>query len=307
MNQLFRILFLGILFTLLIITACIREEVIDFDYDDLEPKLTVQCYLCPQFDTIYVLVTQTVPWGEWFDYHEFNAKYGVIDAVIKLSGGNLDWVELTKDSSMFSVYSIPISEIPIIRGREYFIEVSAPGFETVTGSTTVPDTLAKWINLDTIGRFQTRFEDHVTINMRYKGEWEDVGTDFGYSIVTRHNPDVEKYYQLDYAPGDGFIWVSDIRQIGNRFIFFSDHSIGHNNTQLPDQQRSYFYLITGNSDYCDYQQAIAPYIYDGYHTGDVLGSSLLNTVVPKYYTNLSGGFGIFSAFRYTVDSINIIQ
>lgn len=291
------------------ITSCVREEMVDVNYENLQAKLSVQCYLCPRFDTISVLVTQTVPWAEWLDSHEFNAKYGVLNAVVKLSGGNKDWVELTKDTSMFSEYSIPTSEIPIVKGQKYFIEVSAPGFETVTGSTTVPDTLAFWSAIDTIRRYRGSHEGGgYHIKMNFKGEWQEVDEDFGYSVIHYHLSDIEKYDPPTHISGYGYSFAQDIRQYGTNYIVFTDAYLYSSDFPGPPRrQRSYFYIITGNSDFYDYQQAIAPYLNDDYDAGDMLGSSFFNTIVPRYYTNLSGGYGIFSAFRYAVDSIDLIQ
>lgn len=307
--RLFRTLTFSTFLTSLLITACIREEIVDFDYEELEPKLTIQCFLCPQFDTISVLVTQTVPWGEWFDYHEFHAKYGVYTAVVKLTKEDSDWEELTVDSSGFPMYSIATSELPIVSGQKYSIEVSAPGFETVTGSTTIPDTLAYWSQIDTIGRFKNSIESQgYQIKMNFKGQWDDVEGNYGYSVFKQHIYNIEQASPPSNLGGNGFINSLDIRKSGNKYVVYTEGWLYNSHfPPLPKNHRFYFYLVSGNEDFDGYQKAIIPYLNDDLGTGDVLGSSLFNSVIPKYYTNLSGGFGTFSAFRYTVDSIDIIQ
>lgn len=292
-----------------IFSACIREEVVDFDYQNLKPKLTVYCYLCPQFDTISVFVAQTIPWGEWYDYHEFSATYGVYSAIVRLNHEDSGWKELKLDTSGFPIYSIPTSELPIISGQEYTIQISAHCFDTVLGSTIVPDTLASWSQIDTIGRFIDRIEGGDSIErMKFRGQWDDVPGDYGYSVLKSRIRDNEHESPPTYIYGDGFVLPQDIRQNDNKYTVFTDGSLyGSHFPPPPKSHRFHFYLVTGNRDYDAYQKAIIPYLNDDLGTGDVLGSSFFNSVIPKYYTNLTGGFGTFSAFRYAVDSIDIIQ
>jgi len=294
----------------ILFSSCIREEEVDFNYQNLKQKLTVECYLCPQFDTIFALVTRTINWGEWLNYQTFHSNIGILDAVVSIARQNSDWTSLKACPGRLPIYTISTKDLPIIPGEKYLIRVTAPGYQTVIGSTVVPDTLAYWMKLDTLGRtLRSESETGANYAMRFYGEWKEVDPELRYYVTDQSLNYIDGSETPIYGPyssfvnqgqSDLFYPSSSIRKYGLLYNISMELELSNLT------QRFYFFLISGNSEFFNYLSSVEPY-HGHYNTSDVFGSSAINDGIPKYFTNLSGGFGVFAAFRYRVDSIDIIR
>lgn len=124
---------------LLMLSSCVRQEIIDIRGLEVPPKLVVLAYLTPG-DSIRVFVNKSIPFGNPAD----PAQTDVLDATVILKNDEGRTEQLTLSVPSVPVYACAQTDFPVIQGQRYHLTVSAPDMTTVTAETTVPEKAAVW-------------------------------------------------------------------------------------------------------------------------------------------------------------------
>lgn len=135
----------------LLATACEMETLVEgFTMPEPEPFYTTICFLDPDLDTTYILTAKSTEFGSWKG-----------DTTVVTPNGRTIWIaanqrqardvavqlhDLTAGKSASAIYSpwqlrmaIPTSELPIVPGHRYRLEVQLPNQTTMSAECEIPD------------------------------------------------------------------------------------------------------------------------------------------------------------------------
>ncbi len=198
-----------VLLVAVMLLNCGRNEL------EFEPKLNVFCILRNDTGIQRVIVDRTYRMDE-------PAHYDLEDAQVMLSGNELcdTLVQIFDSAGIFNTRD----SFPISSGKEYCLQVSAKGFDTVVGTTVIPDAflIISPGNGDTVdyfsdtliikkNYFSQMFEIRVKISdscLHYLGwcGWGDTNTTFLKipiaSIIWLEEPDTCREYNIKVTAAD---------------------------------------------------------------------------------------------------------
>jgi hypothetical protein len=255
-----------------VFTSC--ETVVDVDVPETPPKLVVNAFLNPHDPFIRVNVRSSIP---LFGTTEVTDWQTVDDAVVVLTGpgGSVTIPYVEQDA----VYMLPATEIQIIAGETYRIDVSAPGFKSVYATTTVPLQTPVFSLADVEVEEELMEGGYTSLLFKYSFEWSDVS-------------DLPDYYEIS------------IQQYGYEILYenYDDEDL---NGQLIRKKLETFngstgemaepfhiYLLNTSEDYYLYKRSIKNVSF-----GDPFAEPTL------VYTNVVNGLGCFGS--YTGSSVFI--
>jgi hypothetical protein len=148
---------------------------VDIEDMGVKPKLVLYCYLVPQLDTTIVRLTNSTP---LFTSNP-QTETVINNATVEISKNNMEWVKL---DFVYSYYMIAQSHFPIQEGETYYIRASAPEYETVYASCTVPylrETNVSIVLKDTI--YSNGYFEWTNIQGSF--EWTDYAGEDNYYMM----------------------------------------------------------------------------------------------------------------------------
>ena len=122
-----------------LLLGCVREEIVEIDTNHVEEKLVVFGLLTPG-DYIYIRVGRSQAFtSKNYQDTDFQLKHAVV--TIRPEDGLVRPLEAVGNQGL---YRIAQSELPVIPGKTYSLEVEAAGMKPVSAHTTVPKHKAIW-------------------------------------------------------------------------------------------------------------------------------------------------------------------
>ncbi len=271
------------------IVSCI-DDVDNLNLPRIEPKLVVQSFITPN-DSIRVAVWQSIPinynlpiTGNYYDDKPVEVKNALV--VLKNSE-DTQTVEIPFVEAL-GMYVIPPTAYDVVMGNTYHLSVSAPGFNEVKASTTVPDyaPIIRDVKLDTLGLTQ----------------WGDVRIILSGRIVDEASkPNFYALFQYSFAHYvngiDTVSYVrfsirelySDLGYDGISIPFKIDYSVWddghHNNLNIS------LYALSVDKHYYRFHKSLD-------NVWDIGDNPFAES--SHLYSNVEGGLGVFASFISTV-------
>jgi hypothetical protein len=189
------------------------------------PKLVLTCFLSPQDTVLKVTVSKSVPIYNNPTVGNQNAR--VDDATVTLSDGTTT-VRLALVRANTGTYTTRAVHLPILSGKTYFLNVTAPGGFQAEAACTIPtrahDAVTN-IGLDaSLMNGGTGYEYNLSV------EWQDAPGEGDYYYLFAERPgtiqrgfnptDPNKvdtlYYPISFEQGEEY--TRDLGQEGRRFL-----------------------------------------------------------------------------------------
>jgi hypothetical protein len=293
-----KLIFYIVLFLGVCLNSCITYIE---DISDIKPKLVLFCFLVPQLDTTLVSITNSVP------LFSSNKKMPerITNATVEISENNIEWVKLTFEEE-HRLYMITQTVFPIKEGKTYYIRASAPGFETVSASCTVPFFRETNPNLITEESINDVHGGQIFSELHYHHyfEWDDFAGEENYYIFCEKGTYWFYLYEYDDyedlplfpPPTDSVLYhswgifydenyndciYSDQGQDGKRMS-----SVLINPWYTTDRASKPTLLQTDRSCYMFHKN------YDRYDPS--MQYFMLEPM--QFYSNVKNGYGVFGAF-----------
>jgi hypothetical protein len=287
MNRLFFYLLIVLSMT---VNSCINY--IDHELD-IKPKLVLHCYLVPQLDTTILCLTNSSP--------IFTSKpreiAPVVNALVEISDDNNRWFKMEFDFEN-NIYYILQTQFPILEGKTYYVRASAPGYETVSSSCTVP--YFRETNLELVYEDCT-LEEHAFVGSHDHGyiKWNDYPGEENYYLFYRQDFNWYSngwvWHNNEYIPLDTnyyYAWYL-LSDINDKPCIFSD--IGRDGKKMSVIMMDYipekFEMTLLQADKNCYLHELS--FWDWERHGD-LQFFMLEPI--QLYTNIKNGYGVFGAF-----------
>jgi hypothetical protein len=244
-------------FLLLIATSILASCTTDSDIKvpEVEPEVVVSCFISPQEDTLKAFVRLTDP---LFGSSQVNGNSLIEGATVKIKNGTSEAIFTLNTEK--ERYELAASDFPINSGTTYQLEVSVPGYDLCSASTTVPSNspvfnLAELIQIDTLSENQGS-----GINGNFKFKWNDPSGQTNYyrlvisqKITYQIDTGIfEEYYSniwdelIDDANKDG----DEISKEPNTYIYQSY------DPDNPTALKFYCYLLNTDEAYFRYHYSV---------------------------------------------------
>ena len=290
----------------ILLTSCytyVEEEL------NIKPKLVLHCYLIPQKDTTILNLTNSSP---LFGRNPIK-KAPVTNATVEISDDNQRWVRMEYNSE-HKMYFIPQTQFPITEGKTYYIRASAPNYETVSASCTVPyyrevdfefvveehagcmhgreylpdphkHCYLKWTDYKGEENYYMFYQNYDWWSWSYEWDWETGGVTYSDSVL--HN-------------AWGMLYSDE-----NKRCIFSDHGQDGQKMSVLLQVYNYGYWYYEDLEEVTLLQTdIHAYSYERAIWEDT-GDSFFMLEPVKIYSNIKNGYGVFGAFTmrtYAIDT-----
>jgi len=244
------------------------EKDADIKLPKVEPVLSVYGFLSPEDTITNIVVKNSRP----FFGEKVNSTIDyVTDARVEITIHGQDYV--LPYSEQTNSYYLDSNVLKIIPGEEYFIEVAAPDFPTVTSSTVILES------------------NNETLELVKTTKPTDSGEYYFFNVRWTDNPNEKNYYRLT-----GYVYEnSQVESLDRNNIFLYDDSdwSGHtitSNDLIYIGAGTELHLILLNIDYNYYQYHKT--VRDFVLYGDLPFSE------PVFVnSNIKNGVGVFASFR----------
>jgi hypothetical protein len=263
---------------LLIFASC-ESMITDVEVPEQDSKLVIGCYLQPGDTMIEVNVNRSFPLYESSQFMQPEIENATV--VISSSQGS---ITVPWDPAYYN-YRISTSSFPILAGTSYSIEVSAPGFETVTGSTNVPgaaNTQVIFQGWDSA--WSPTYAEYVN---RYRFEVTDaVGTPSYYrAILSSVTGDSLMVYGFNADQTKGKEYFTD--EDGDLSKFNFEFQLSTQFTHMENFSAK-FILLTVDEAYYNYNKSLVTAVNN---SGNPFSEPAL------VYGNINKGLGIFGSYQ----------
>ena len=294
---------------LVIITSCVREEVLDnIKSDYFQPQLVIHSLLFPG-DSVFVSVGQAVPLKDSVQATK------VTEATVILSNDHGDNIQLPLIQNNFytTVYGISQQNFPIQAGHTYTLSVTHPTLPKVEATCTVPMVATPLTKVAHIGNSLVPGENNYQYNVQaswydrgeylhriyFTGQYEVTNSQNDTlidkrSIYRSHNP-IHGIEQVD-----SLFTYQDVFFQGGSYVplIYGSDSTYRNSNEIISTKITYHlitYLITPDEHMARYQAALDFYSQNR----DALNSDsfieFYRGIIPEY-SNVRGGLGVFGAY-----------
>ena len=270
-HQIFKLITILLIISQLAFISCksLIKEIDPSILPQTDSKLVIACFISPQDTVLSAKVTETkVLIGSTGDI-----KDDITNATIKLSNGTKTISLVYK--AAYGYYRALPSELAILAGNTYTIEVSTPDGRKVTASTTVP----KNVPIQDIKVDSTQIVPEYTV----KVIWQDnVGELNFYRVIGVFDEISEKSKNI-------LSTILDFRTIDDKGT--DGELISLSRTYQPDVQLNKIKVGLFQTDSH----------YYNYHTSLRKQRENNNPFAEPVllYTNINGGFGCFGAYNAT--------
>lgn len=246
----------------------------------VEPKMVVAAFLSPE-DTFRVYLSKS---NSIQDKLPDNPDY-ILNASVFLSDGQ-DTVQLIGDPMYPESYIMPSPALSISPGKTYYFWAKATGFPSVSAQCQVPSyKLPAQGTVTSITKFKNANSDTV-VNIGHT--WVDLAGQKNYYRINNWIIDSNRVlgtfndFQLSMGASE---LVSDSEQDGEKLEMRIDR-FGGSNIEFGVDRYLVAYILTVDENYYRYHLSTLNF------SGDTPFGFQENI-----YTNVSGGLGIFAAYR----------
>ncbi len=289
-----RIIILTHLFFLMAAWGCV-EVVTDIEFPDVPSKVVVHAFISPSDTAVQVMLT----WS--------NPIYGGIstDSIRYISDATVKISEIGKPMFPLSfhpkkrVYFISADAFPVEAGKQYALQVDAPGMDPITATCFVPQANTTLV-LESIEREITDWSEIVRVIYSFTdipGERENFYASSAYldSQLIVIEEDTLKTPKQQFFTASGENYISNKGREGRKFLTraegyqYSMHWMG---SDADDEvsKTVFLLLLTTDEHYYNYHKALENYFPDNPFAEPIL-----------MYSNIEGGLGVFAGFsRYEV-------
>ena len=289
--------------TLLAFALCLGSCVETLSMKDIgiKPKLVLYCFLSPQYDTISVSLSNSQPL--------FSSNRGIAaikNAVVEISNNNLHWVQIPYDKNS-QHYLLLQSQFPIIEGKTYYIRASAPDYESISASCTVPF----WREIDLKPEVELVLtpRDYPYSAIDLSLSWKDYPNEENYYALMNYSftdfsydDYFNKSFQMDYLRGENYeVVISDEGKNGKKMKVFMESTSIASLSEFEDYCSQY------DSVYIIFIQADKnAFLYEN-SADAAMGMDELSIFMLEpalIYNNIKDGYGIFGAMNFKSYRLN---
>ena len=271
-----------ILFLLTLLTACNMES--DVDVPASKPKLVVSGFISPETDTAFVKVLRSKPLYTVTHYNNYDYTV-VTDAVVKINS----------DGQQLVLNYLPVqqryytTELAVIPGRQYFLEITTPSGERVSSNCRVPYQLPPDItNIELeINPFYQEKSIRFTLPDRPgSGDYYRVSAGYVYEYPDPTYEWPAWFNSIGFQSGQEFI--SDVQKDGTAFLY---KTYGFSSFDTPPIN---IYVSLTDDHYFKYHQSVNSFQDDNPFAEPT-----------PVYSNIEGGLGVFAALRTVVTPVDV--
>jgi hypothetical protein len=278
MNGRRRIYFISYLLLAFCILSSCRKEVTNIKLPNTS-KLVVGCFISPQDTLLTATITRSVP---VFGSSAYTAYPYVWNANVRISDGVHSGTFLF--NAIDSNYVLEAKQFPVLPGKTYTLNVSAPSGENVSASCTVPLNQVTSVGLNFVDTTSLVFGGSgLPAKKEIDMNWQDIPGQSNYYLAFAQEA---TYLYGDtiynYIDSNGVSLFSNIGNNGSQFsikFIWTDSSI----PIFYD-----FYVMNISSEYYQYLNSIP---------NNVISNGDPFAVPNPVYTNITGGLGIFTAMQ----------
>lgn len=244
-----------------------------------DPKLVVGCFISPEDTLIVVTLTRSNPiFGAG---HNNTNNSSVEDAVVTISNGTTS--ATIPYNYADQEYELSASSFPILGGQTYYLSVSTPRGESVSGSCTVP--------ASNLSALSVEFTDTVSSTKVITVKWQDMTGEANYYRAFGQTVFIDLFSPGDTSYNDMYgdnTLQNDYQKDGNEMrVKLNGFQNPSYNTGESWKVVAYdIYLLNVDAEYYKYQNSHDHYVYD-----DPFSEP------SPLYTNIQGGLGVFGAYR----------
>ncbi|HYG53499.1 MAG TPA: DUF4249 domain-containing protein [Flavobacteriales bacterium] len=273
---------LTFLYTILVaflFSSCEKDANIPVPEED--PKLVVYSYISPSDTLVRVSVSQSVP---IFGNNNTGETVPVTNATVVISSPAGSHT-LTYDPYL-EQYSIHGDSIHVTAGQTYSLTVSAPGFETVSASTTVPQ-----LNNFNFQVNETAAHPVSVYNGNTIPRWYSYNIRFTHFNNSDYYRVIPAYYKVypgypDSLENEYGALLYDYNKVSGGMITDNiDVYTDIVSEPHPDPYGVKLHLVISTQDYHKFHSSLQNYSY-----GDPFAEPSL------IYTNMTNGYGIFAGY-----------
>ena len=289
--------------SLLVLAVCLNActEIVPLKDLGVKPKLVLHCFATPQYDTIPVYLTNSQPF-----FSSAQAVMEVTNAVVEISLDNQNWQQLQYNRKK-KCYLWLQFQMPVVEGQTYYIRASAPDYDDISASCTVPF----WREVNLQPEFQ--FTEHPKSDnypfASFYISWDDYRGEENYYAGMRYYFNSWYYNEEDYYRDyfnhyvlwgdDGKTVLSDDGRDGQKMRLLVTEMYGDNmyrdDTERffkdnPQYDTVYILFVQTDKHACLYENSV-----------DAAGEMefMIFTVEPSLiYTNVKNGYGVFGAMLF---------
>lgn len=315
-----------LIFIIVLLTSCYREELLDIKQAGTSEQLILHSLISPDTDSIYVSLGVTNGNLKVL----FDTAFVLPEAVVTFSDGN-NQIILHKIKTKPALYGCSQLEFPIVEGNTYSISASVSGYNTITGSTTVPGNRSCWQSPDTPRYYIEHFannSDHYSYS--FSAQWESSEDNLGHNYFSYRTGGIR--YLLKNSPGDSVGYRGFHQQVIDSSLFQSGLSDPEKLEMVQitgDQQFNFLFSTTIPEDFASedcsneesniecmnipsgkvYHYLTFYIITTDKHFSAYLGQPEIPEQYPfssfsgifPHYSSISGGYGLLGS--YLIDSV----
>lgn len=271
------IYFSGLIACMFLAGSC-ENMVTDVDAPSSDPRIVVHSVISPQDDFIKVIVSKSNPIYTESNYLWEDRFPPVTDAVVRLTEG-INSITIPYNPGL-KAYRISTGLFPVIPGKTYHLEVTAPGGYHATATTTIPDVEVPEIEIFGIDTISDMGNMAIMVNFRFRdipGQGQFYRVAPGY--FAGYEYDYEEYiYETGLSRGENYI--SDKNGDGDYFTFRTSEVY----TGYGANTRIFIRLFVTGESYYNYHRSV----------GSFEGENPFSEPTPVY-TNIEGGLGLFAS------------
>lgn len=255
-----------------ILTSC-EQLLSDVDAPKIDPKIVVTSFISPEQELIQVNVSKTRA-----IYEQTNGSapedLTIKNARVVLYQGN-DSVPLQYNTQSFN-YQIDQSLFPITPGLTYNLKVTAPGNFLAEATCTVPAEAAPVLEITSI---DSNEYNEKTINFRFK-DLTGEGNYYRVNMAMQYS-----WYQDELYPG-GFQFGESLVTDKNKDGLYFNYSTYPFYSSTQESITHYFAISHCDTHYYEYHKTV----------DQDEGDNPFAEPSP-IYSNITGGLGVFAAYR----------
>lgn len=287
--------------TLCVIVSCEVDSKIDPDFEEVK-KIAVFGFISPQDTQLKVEVSKLYTLNQIFQNNNLDRDSFIVKDAKVIISNNTTKKTMVYDSAL-KKYVLDASEIKIIEGESYSIEVTVAGYEVLTAKATIPKKntglLTPIDKKDNIGTADSVLRDNIFV------EFNDIPNDKNYyhlfaatSPYANDEGEYNDFTAVNFEPtGDDFDFtgynygypksylITDNKLDGKKIRVGGRKGYYYNN-ENNEKIKVKVYLLTVDEYYFDYHQLVLT------HESD---NPLVEPANIK--GNVVNGLGVFSGFQ----------
>lgn len=263
-----------------------QSVVKDVKLPEQKPKLVVTCFISPSDSLISVRVMQSTP---LYNYIDNSPDKNISNATVEISDGSKT-TTMTFDYNTYC-YTCKTSDFPLESGKTYYLKVTAPTFDKVDATCTIPSTTNTSTSIDALDSTLKTNYNFTNIVYSLKFHFTDIANEINYYRVFINTETVKDTSMYGYY-NDVIFYLDRNKEISSDKN--NDGSITNFNAtayaSTPAKfKKITFYLLTTDRNYYEYYHSLSNYSSDNPFSEPTM-----------IYSNINGGFGVFAGYNSSV-------